>query len=199
MVPVSLELGGVYQPDWDARPFRIIGLDEHEVFYDCQWEHDGLWTFQGNFNRTCIFYRTPTALFAQRSMRTGHLPFTDKELAAFRPDLPMRLGRNRELSWNSSWDSGILEQPQMTANIALDGVVLVPYGSKGGLKGGVVLRASSVGSGFTVRELLLAAKRIQEQVNPQTSDGVGLYRLGWQKRLPSYYIGEYSDRAGHVT
>ncbi len=199
MMPVGLELGGVYQPDWDKRPFRIIGLDEHEVFYDCQWEHDGQWTFLGNFRRTCTFYRMPTALFAHRSIRIGYLPFTEEELVAFRPDLPMRFARSRELSWNSSWEEGVLEQPGMAVKITVDGVVLVPFGSKGGLKGGVVLRASAVGSGFTVGELLLAAKRIQEQVNPQTSNGVGLYRLGWQKRLPSYYIGEYSDRAGHVT
>ncbi len=192
----GLELGSVYQPDWDKRPFRIIGLDEHEVFYDCQWEHDGQWTFTGNFKRTCIFYRMPTAMFAKRSQRIGDMPLTPEELTAFRPDLPMRLGRSQSLSWNTTWDMDATALAGTDQAIATDTLVLVPYGPKGGLKSGVVVK-SAVGE-LRVGDLMLEAKRIQESTNVATSNGVGLYRLGWQKRLPSYYIGEYVDRAGHV-
>jgi hypothetical protein len=196
MGSAGLELGGIYQPDWDERPFRIIGMDEHEVFYDCQWEHDGRWTFSGNFNRTCIFYRMPTPLFAKRSQRIGDLPFTQEELKAFRPDLPLRLGRSIELCWNMPWNKEAIEQSDMSHSISADAVILSPYGSKGGQKGGVIVR--SVGGGLRVGALMLEAKRIQESANIQTSNGVGLYRLGWQKRLPSYYIGEYMGRAGNL-
>ncbi len=191
----DLALGGVYQPDWDKRPLRIIGLDEHEVFYDCEWS-DGQWTFSGNFKRTCIFYRVPTALFATRSQRIGDLPLTPEEWNAFRPDLPMRLGRSKDLSWNTPWDRSSAERAANDERIPCDAVVLVPYGPKGGSKSGVVVTATD--GGLMVADLMLEAKRIQEATNPGTSNGVGLYRLGWQKRLPSYYIGEYQDRAGHV-
>lgn len=191
----ALELGGIYQADWDKRPFRIIGLDEHEVLYDCEWS-EGQWTFSGRFKRTCIFYRVPTALFAKRSQRIGDLPLTPEELNAFRPDLPMRVGRSRDLSWNTPWDTGSAEQAASNQRINSDAVVLVPYGSKGGSKKGVVV--TSADGGLMVLDLMLEAKRIQEAVNAGTSNGIGLYRSGWQKRLPSYYIGEYQDRAGHV-
>lgn len=195
MEAAELELGGLYQPDWDKRPFRIIGMDEHEVFYDCLWD-EGIWTFSGNFSRSCTFYRMPTALFAKRSERIGDLPLSEVDLEAFRPDLPMRVCRSMSLSWNTPWSEEILKQATMSQRIAAEAVVLVPYGPKGGLKGGVIVRADE--DGLTVDALMLDAKRIQEATNGATSNGVGLYRLGWQKRLPSYYIGEYVDRAGHV-
>jgi hypothetical protein len=44
--------------------------------------------------------------------------------------------------------------------------------------------------------LLTSAKRIQESVNPNQSNGIGIYRTGIQKQIPSYYIGEYIDLAG---
>ncbi|MEO8066584.1 MAG: hypothetical protein ABI599_02710 [Flavobacteriales bacterium] len=191
----GLALGALCQPDWDTRPFRIIGLDEHEVFYDCQSE-DGLWTFWDNYRRTCVFYRVSTAFFAQRSQRIGDMPLAPEELAAFRPDLPMRLGRSNDLCWNRPWSKEAIEQASMPRTISANAVVLVPYGPKGALKTGVIVRSS--GEDLEVPTLLLEAKRIQEANNAGPSKGVGLCRLGWQKRLPSYYIGAYLDRAGHV-
>ena len=33
----KLKLGEIYQTEVDDRPYRIIGLDDYEVFYDCLW------------------------------------------------------------------------------------------------------------------------------------------------------------------
>lgn len=49
---------------------------------------------------------------------------------------------------------------------------------------------------FECAELIWKAKELQESVNNQTSKGIGLYRIGFEKGLPSYYIGEYFDKAG---
>lgn len=45
-------------------------------------------------------------------------------------------------------------------------------------------------------DIILKAKEIQESVNDQKSNGIGFYRLGYEKGLPRYSIGEYFDRAG---
>jgi len=50
----NFELGGVYILDSDARPYRIIGLDAFEVFYDCMWAPDK-WTFSGHFKSKSFF------------------------------------------------------------------------------------------------------------------------------------------------
>ncbi|HRH38952.1 MAG TPA: hypothetical protein PK760_11430 [Flavobacteriales bacterium] len=195
-----LELGGLHRLEWDVRPMRVIGFDEHEVFYDCQWEHDGMWTFSGNYKRRCVFYRMPVVLFATRSERIGHAPLTEVERDAFRPDLPMRMGRTRDLKWNTEWAMGgeqlsqLLPLPSGSGALDLNAAILIPYGPKDAPKRGVVV--NSINGVLTVGRLLLEAKRIQEAVNPQVSNGVGLYRLGWDKGLPSYCTGEYADRAG---
>ncbi len=108
----------------------------------------------------------------------------------------MRLGRSIDRSWNTPWLEEAIEQTDMSQSISADALVLAPYGPKGGLKGGVVIRSED--GSFRVDTLMLEAKRIQQITSAQMSRGVGLYRLGWQKRLPSYYIGEYVDRAGHM-
>ena len=73
--------------------------------------------------------------------------------------------------------------------------MLLPYGSKGGLKKGTLIYAEN-GQYFPIDELLLKANQIQELVNGEKSTGIGIYRLGFEKSTPSYYIGEYFDQAG---
>lgn len=198
---MKLELGGIFRTEWEERPFRIIGLDNLEVFYDCLWPHDNKWTFSGNFKRQCFLYRTSLPLFEQKSQRIDFLPLTEQEQRAFRPDLPIRIGRMKELSWNNinesdfssfakSVKANIQEQKLQTGK-----VVLLPYGDKGGLKKGVVISADN-STYFNGAELLWKAKEIQKVVNDNVSDGVGLYRIGYEKGLPSYYIGKYLDKAG---
>ena len=65
----------------------------------------------------------------------------------------------------------------------------------GSLKKGELITAVN-NEEFTISELLTSAKRIQESVNANQSKGIGIYRIGIQNQLPSYYIGEYIDLAG---
>ena len=48
---------------------------------------------------------------------------------------------------------------------------------------------------ISVLEIILKAKKIQEEVNENPSNGIGIYRLGIQRGIPTYYIGEYIDKA----
>jgi len=204
---INLEIGGIYLTEWDERPFRIIGFDNVEVFYDCLWPHDNSWTFSGNFKKKCYFYRTSSQLFAEKSRKQDHQPLTNDEKKFFRPDLLMRVGRTKELSWNSFEQKNFKEfenylnhslKPEiLNQKIETDEIVVLPFGQKGGIKKGEILTANN-DEYFTVPELLWKSKSVQESVNPDKSNGIGLYRIGFEKGLPSYYIGEYLDKAGLI-
>ena len=199
----SLEIGAVYQPDWDERPFRIIGLDEIEVFYDCLWPTLG-WSFSGNFKKKVFFYRISRTIFLKRSKKIEMQKMTSEEFNAFRPDLPMRLGRTANFNWNDYPGIGeaafkaVVEKAIGTdisqQKLSVGKIVIAPYGPKGGQKKGEIIQSNS--DRFTVFELLWKAKNIQEAINIEKSSGVGIYRLGFEKGVPSYYIGEYKDKAG---
>ena len=83
----------------------------------------------------------------------------------------------------------------MKQKLQADKIVLLPYGVKGGLKKGQIVKADNE-SYFDCEELIWKAKRIQESVNNETSKGIGIYRIGFETRLPSFYIGQYIDSAG---
>jgi hypothetical protein len=195
-----LTLGGVYRTNWDDGTVRIIGLDDVEVFYDGYWPHDSSWTFSGHFRKKCYFYRTSRQVFEKKSVQQDILPLTTEEKHAFRPDLPMRLGRSKAVSWNDFKVSDLKELPDndfLQQRLKADKIVLLPYGIKGGLKKGTIVTADK-GTYFDCEELIWKAKRIQESVNIETSKGIGIYRIGFETRLPSFYIGQYIDSAGII-
>lgn len=197
----KLILGGIYKTNWDNRAARIIGVDDFEVFYDSYWPHDNSWTFSGNFDKKCHFYRTSSQVFGERSVQQDILPLTAEENQAFRPDLPMRLGRSKLLSWNDFCVSDLKQLPDhdfVEQELQAEKIVLLPYGIKGALKKSTIVTADN-GSYFEYGELIWKAKKIQESVNSEISNGIGIYRIGYETRLPSFYIGQYIDAAGIMT
>jgi hypothetical protein len=197
----KLILGGIYKTNWDNSTARIIGIDDFEVFYDGYWPHDNRWTFSGNFKKKCYFYRTSRQAFKEKSVQEDVLPLTTEEKQAFRPDLPMRLGRSKALSWNDFKGSDLkelLDHDFLHQKLQADKIILLPYGIKGGLKKGTIVTADN-GAYFDCEELIWKAKGIQESVNNETSKGIGIYRIGFESRLPSFYIGQYIDSAGIMT
>jgi hypothetical protein len=197
----KLTLGGIYKTNRDSSTARIIGLDDVEVFYDAYWPHDNTWTFSGKFKKKCYFYRTSRRLFADKSVQLDILPLTDEERQAFRPDLPMRLGRSKAISWNDFEISELKELPDnsfLQQRLQADKIVLLPYGIRGGRKKGTAMTADN-GSYFDCEELISKAKRIQESVNNEISKGIGIYRIGFETNLPSFYIGQYIDSAEIMT
>ena len=191
---LELKLGEIYKTEFDERPFRIIGIDKHEVFYDCLWSENN-WTFSENFRGKSIFYRMSTDLFESKSELIDFQELTEKELKYFRPDLPMRMGRTKEFNWNSIDTNGIenLKSEFNHRKINANKIILVPFGKKGGYQKGQIIESES---GLSEFDIVLNAKKIQESINDQLSNGIGFYRLGYEKGLPRYSIGEYLDRAG---
>lgn len=200
---MNLEIGSVYQVEWDNRPYRVIGLDDVEVFYDCMIDEES-WMLSGNFGKKCFFYRTSTLVFGAKSTKINHIPLNREEQAFFRPDLTMRIGRTKQLNWNqmnfatrNDLDNFMklsLPDDFTTQKVETNAIIIYPYGPTGGLKKGVKLFADN-NTYFSAAELILKSKEIQESVNRNPSDGIGLYRIGAEKGLPSYYIGEYLDKS----
>ncbi len=87
---------------------------------------------------------------------------------------------------------GNLDEKAQNQTLKSGQIVLVPSGKKGGLKKGIVISADN-SLYFTMSELLWKAKEIQESLNEEKSEGIGIYRLGFEKRIPSYSIGEFTN------
>ena len=189
-----MKLGEIYKTEFDERPFRIIELDDYEIFYDCLWSENN-WTFSGNFRGKSIFYRMETDLFKGKSELIDFKKLSEKEFEYFRPDLPMRFGRTKNVNWNSFESNGIehLKSEFINRKINSNKIVLVPFGKNGGYQKGEIIDSKTE---LTEFDIILKAKEIQESVNYQKSNGIGFYRLGYDKGLPSYSISEYFDRAG---
>ena len=189
-----MKLGEIYKTEFDERPIRIIGLDEYEVFYDCLWSENN-WTFSENFRGKSIFYRMSTDIFKTKSELIELQELTEKEFKYFRPDLPMRFGRTKKVNWNSFDTNGIesLKSEFSQRKINTNKIIITPFGQKGGYKKGELIEDVAK---LSVFDIILKAKKIQESINDQTSNGIGFYRLGYEKGIPRYVVGEYLDQAG---
>lgn len=76
-------------------------------------------------------------------------------------------------------------------------VVLKPFGPKGNTRQGSVVEAQK-GPGFSALEILWLAHNLQAQYVKDWENGVGIYRSGFQRGMPSYYLWGVNDRAGNV-
>ena len=164
------------------------------MFYDGCWKHDDSWTFASNLKKKCSFYRTSRNVFSEKSNLFGFKELTAEECNVFRPDLTIRTCRIENASWSDA-DFNLEGFEHNMKSIKSEKIWLYPFGPKGGLKKGELITAKN-NKEFTIYELLESAKRIQQSVYLNESDGIGVYRLGIQKQLPSYYIGEFIDLAG---
>ncbi len=189
-----MKLGEIYKANWDGTIMRVIGFDEFEVFYDGYWEHDNSWTIASNLKKKCFFYRTSRNVFSEKAQLIDFKELAKEEYDILRPDLIIRTCRIENASWSNCNFKLEGFDLKMKA-IKTEKIWLYPFGPKGGFKKGELINAKN-NKEFTISELLESAKRIQDAVNPNQSKGIGIYRTGIQKQIPSYYIGEYIDLAG---
>lgn len=189
-----MKLGEIYKANWDGSIMRVIGFDEFEVFYDGYWEHDNSWTFASNLKKKCTFYRTSRNIFSEKAILIDFKVLTEEEHNIFRPDLTIRTCRIENASWSDN-NFNLEGFESNLQSIRSERIWLYPFGPKEGFKKGELITAKN-NKEFTVPELLESAKRIQQSVNPNQSNGIGIYRTGIQKQIPSYHIGEYIDLAG---
>jgi hypothetical protein len=193
-----LHSGAVFQTEWDSRPIRIIAFDDEQVMYDSWWPHVPGWGID-SLNRTVSYYRLPTSLLFSKAKYLRTEEYTEAELSIHRPDLPFAFARSPSLEWPTGSPATVEEFPNGLFQLAdkpseprtLDTpkIYLAPFGPKGSSKPGVLVEAEN-GTCFTVEEILWRAAQLQSQYlrEIKVTAGVGIYRLGIQRKLPSYYI-----------
>jgi len=198
-----LKIGEIYKQEYFKdiheteiahRLVRVIGFDKYQVFYESK-SYDNKWFFSGNFRRKIYFYRMATKRFSSEMELFDFLELTEQEQEYFRPDLPMRFGRTKSVSWESVTTEKINALPKEFLNekIDLNKFVLVPFGPKGGIKKSLLIEGNE---NLTFLEIIKSASSIQNPVDGIMDKGIGFHRLGCEKGFPSYYIGEYLDKAG---
>ena len=185
------EPGNLFQVTWDERPVRLLGADNIETFYDVFWPDFG-WGLTSR--RTSTYYRMQTAHFRNTATSIGREPLTVAERAMHRPDLPMRLFQNTSGDWLkplAEWESIACDYEIEAPRLAL-----IPFGPKGAPLRPVVVEAAN-GRSLAGMEILAGAHRAQSADCPDV-EGVGLYRSGVSRGIPSYYLWGAIDRAGHA-
>ena len=182
----TITLGAVFQSDWSQEPVRVIAFDAHVVMYDTWWSHRGAWGMSkllGNYS----YYRLQRSYFEEHVSLLRVDPFSEKEALVHRPDLPFAFGVCQSLSWYEKWPDSVRAENEET--LQTPAIYLAPFGPRDSSKSAVLVQAAN-GLSFSEAELLLAAKSIQEPHirELRLTSGVGIYRSGIQKRLPSYYL-----------
>lgn len=200
----ELIIGGVYQTGLTSKPVRIIAFNRFQVFYEVWWEHANDWGCKSNLKGRVNYYCTYTKNF----LGSNYLriePFTEEELKIHRPDLPFYLCRIERLNWNTEnfanvkdFEGYILSKGIETSkleNLDIPEIILMPYGKDGFAKKGAMVSAANSKS-FIGAELLWQAQNMQApHLKTKTGNGMGIYRMGFEKGIPSYYIGGYYDNA----
>jgi hypothetical protein len=182
----TITLGSVFQGDWSQDPVRVIAFDAHVVMYDTWWSHRGAWGMSkllGNYS----YYRLQRSYFEEHVSFLRADPLSEKEALVHRPDLPFAFGVRQSLSWYEMWPNSVSEENEVTLDAPA--IYLAPFGPRDSSKPAVLVQATN-GLSFSQAELLVAAKSIQEPHirDLRLTSGVGIYRSGIQKRLPSYYL-----------
>jgi hypothetical protein len=183
----SLALGAVYEAQWSPEPVRIVALDESVVMYDTWWPHKQSWAMSkllGSFS----YYRLSRPYFESHSRYLRTDIYSEQEQTIHRPDLPLDFAKRSQLSWYEPW-------PDLSAaagrgpDLKTPSLFLVPFGPRDSAKPAVLVHAAN-GESFTEVEVLNAARALQipHLGDVRLTNGVGIYRCGIRKRLPSFYI-----------
>lgn len=186
-----------------AETLRVIFFKEKWVF--CDSKYDEKWELDKMRKGICYFAPTSRYWFSEKSLNVGFSEVSAELNKWFRTDLIIYIGRLKELSWNSSiFDdrnlfNNYLNQNQddiwLSEKIDTDKIYLVGRGKYDGPKKPVLIEADDKKT-FFCSEILWKAALIQREAYNYKSNGVGIFRSGSKDGIPTYYIGEYFDRAG---
>jgi len=200
MTSSPIELGAVYRYDGFEHPIRVIAFDNDLVMYDTWWPHEKAWGL-AMLKRSISYYRLPWKRFASLATYLRTEEYTQAEFKIHRPDLPMAFGQYLNIQWHDKAPETIARASELLGvarasetaarpwSLDANEVVLLPFSPKGSVKPGTRL-SSSNGNVFDEAELLWHAWRLQKPFlrESRVTDGVGLYRSGLERRIPSYYI-----------
>ena len=207
---MSLELGAVFKTAWSADPIRVIAFDSSVVMYDTWWPHRSAWGM-AKLSGTFSYYRLPRPLFDEKSEFLRVEPYSSDESNVHRPDLPFSFAQHTSLSWYSGSLPKISQVALRLGSASRSGVqpvlkvasiYLAPFGPKDGAKTASLIHAED-GMAISEPEVLSQAWQLQKPLlgDQRLTEGIGIYRSGVRRRIPSHYIwgsrsrleGESSD------
>ena len=184
---------------------KIISFDKYEVFSDGKRITEEKWDLDANRIKTKIFARSRRNAFDKWSTLIGYEPYSDERLAVIRPDLPMRIGRIYDISWGDqvfNSEETIAKYLETYASVAVRTKMLdvkevyLKRQSKTAGSSVPFLVTADNGKNIPLEELLFKANQIQSSLKTEKSAGIGIYRSGIIKGIPSYYIWSFYDLAG---
>lgn len=192
-----IELGAVFQTEWSENPIRVIAFDSSVVMYDAWWPHKSAWGME-KLTGNVSYYRLPLALLMQKAKYLRTDKYTDQEATVHRPDLPFAFAQYDLLDWYAQSPKSIGHLEQMLSSqsplgtellLKVPAIYLSPFGPKDSFKPAVLVHAKN-GESFTEAEVLWHAWQLQAPLlgARQLTSGLGVYRSGIQRRIPSYYI-----------
>lgn len=213
VVPNWIESGAVFVWPHDDRPKRVLIHCDGVVMYDAWWPHNETWGLadlkQAGKKRVSYYVARAATLIGTAS----HLrkePLSDDEFALHRPDLPFAVAQSAAMQWPTQTPPEANRRTDLltaagcvdawsTVNLGAAAVYLYPFGPNGGHKAGIRAEADNR-TDFTAEELFWKAATIQA---PSICDvlpthGVGIYRSGLQRGIPSYYLWGNQSRL-HVS
>jgi hypothetical protein len=185
----------------DGNKMRVLCADDVEILYDAWWDHTNSWGLAKPV-RAASYYRVPTEL-AKRAKRLAKEPLTPDEAALHRPDLPLRLLRRSGWVFTTKRYASLKSFAVALGKKKLESldapkIVVRPRGPVRGHKAGVALEADN-GRAFVGVELLWKMHEAQApHIRAPRDDGSGLYRLGCERGVPSFYIHGDIDAAGYL-
>jgi hypothetical protein len=207
---VKLVLGGVYKTIRSDSLIRILAFDNIEIFYDVYYCSLNEWAFASKLKRQGTYYRQAHNIFLQNATFIKEQTLTEDEFKVFRPDLPFRLCRNKEIAWTNTRFSTLADYKHYALDYGVDisnkivlpipAITIEPFGAEGRITSIKSTLVTSIDvDGFTAIELLWLANNIQaEHAKHIVDKGVGIYRSGHEKKVPSYYIWGYYDMGNSI-
>jgi hypothetical protein len=185
----DLQIGDVFRWRHDERPIRVLVCNIGVVMYDGWWPHLDSWGLADVAavrRRRVHYYVTLATTLHKYATFLRSEPLSEQELALHRPDLPFAVVQQRDLSWTDDHiDASVVDG----RGLQTTQVYVAPFGPNGGLKPGVRLTADD-SVAFTSAELVRKAQAAQRPNLRGTvpAAGIGLYRLGLTRSVPSYYL-----------
>ncbi|MFT5601918.1 MAG: hypothetical protein ACI9N1_002168 [Flavobacteriales bacterium] len=182
--------GGIYRfsNEHFAGVLRVFTLDNKLVFYDDWDEESETWL---SINNKSIMYRQmPLSLMERHSTLLEKSNFTNGELSKIRPDLPLNIGVNENLSWYVSKMEflNLVSKLECDAYFEIERLCFFTLRKNGN----IIKKPHYLSSGngqLSVREILTFAYSLQQE-NPKLKfEGIGIFRCGYNNEVPSYYIG----------
>lgn len=183
---------------------KILYFDDFEVFSEGIFPDEKEWVLNKTMPSTYTATRSSMKVYEEKATKIGFEPLPEKVIDILKPHLLLRIGRLKNISWNSevfeSFDrfSKFIDEntSEVWRNqiIDTDRIYLDPFAVKNKNYNEELIEAHN-GKYFSVKEILWKANEVQAERSNFKTDGIGIFRSNFKKKIPVYYIGEYYDEA----